>query len=240
MSGSEGTTDDHDNLPAIDRMTGREMKLELESYGISTKSFFEKNEYRTALEKAWTEGLQPKSTASTSSTTSRTTETATSSASTGIDISKLTQAVEELAQKAQVEVTSDAVQQNHKLSSFEKNMTDKLTEMSTEIKTMSSEIKTMVKLQTKHQRLDWAFANSEGHPFECAFIGNYFGHTQFICYIREILTAFRRNRGYCITDYTIRSDDGEGFRAKITDHLDGLLGTTTRLEHADGEWMIYL
>ena len=55
-------TDDDSNTsslkPPIDTMTGREMKLELESYGISTKSFFEKNEYCTALEKARADGLQ--------------------------------------------------------------------------------------------------------------------------------------------------------------------------------------
>jgi len=44
------------------------MRKELESYGISTKSFFEKSEFATALKKARTQGKQPKKTASTTST----------------------------------------------------------------------------------------------------------------------------------------------------------------------------
>ena len=160
-----------------------------------------------------------------------------------IDISMLTQAVEELihAVKAHVEVTTtsvpvgqrqDAVQQlksqetqldalNHKLSSLEESVrgvNDNLFEISKNIA-----------LQTKHQRLDWAF-DRRGRGF-------LLDDTSF----RDILTAFRRNRGYCITYLVTNAHGGknEEFRAKITDHLDGLLGTTTRLEHADGEWMIY-
>ena len=65
------TTENESPLPPIDTMTGREMKLELERYGISTKAFFEKSEYRSALEKARADGLQPKpATTSTATTTS--------------------------------------------------------------------------------------------------------------------------------------------------------------------------
>ena len=164
-----------------------------------------------------------------------------------VDISKLTQAVEELirAVKAHVEVTTttsvpvapssqDAVQQlksqetqldalNHKLSSLDESVrgvNDNLFEISKNIA-----------LQTKHQRLDWAFdRRGPGRGFLLS-------DTSFL----NILTAFRRNRGYCITYLVTNAHGGknEEFRAKITDHLDGLLGTTTRLEHADGEWMIY-
>ncbi len=171
-----------------------------------------------------------------------------SEGTTGIDISTLTQAAEELidAVKAHVEVTSiaqrqEAVQQNHNLSSLEKNMTDKLTEMSTEIKTM-----------VKLQRLDWAFANiSQVGSFECIYKGNGYpvisdidGYSSVLyshMIVRGMLTAFRRNRGYCITDYDYANgtDGGVEFRAKITDQLDSLLGTTSRLVCDDGEWMIY-
>jgi STI1 domain len=44
----------------IENMSAKEMKLELESYGIDTKAFLEKKELRAALEKARAEGLQPK------------------------------------------------------------------------------------------------------------------------------------------------------------------------------------
>jgi STI1 domain len=44
----------------IDSMSAKDMKLELESYGIDTKAFLEKKELRAALEKARAEGLQPK------------------------------------------------------------------------------------------------------------------------------------------------------------------------------------
>jgi hypothetical protein len=49
-------------------MKAGDMRKELESYGISTKSFFEKSEFATALKKARTQGKQPKKTASTTST----------------------------------------------------------------------------------------------------------------------------------------------------------------------------
>jgi STI1 domain len=68
-------------LPPISTMTGREMKLELESYGINTKSFFEKSEYRAALEKARADGLQPISTTTTTSTTTTSTDSTKSSSS---------------------------------------------------------------------------------------------------------------------------------------------------------------
>ena len=46
-------------LPAISKMKASEMKKELESYGISTKSLLEKKEFQIALEKARKEGKTP-------------------------------------------------------------------------------------------------------------------------------------------------------------------------------------
>ena len=66
------TTTTENEAPPIDTMTGREMKLELERYGISTKAFFEKSEYRSALEKARADGLQPKPATSSSSSSTAT------------------------------------------------------------------------------------------------------------------------------------------------------------------------
>lgn len=56
-------------LPEASAMRVSELKKELESYGISTKSFFEKNELVEAVEKARSEGKTPKSSSSTSSKT---------------------------------------------------------------------------------------------------------------------------------------------------------------------------
>lgn len=48
------------NLPEIETMKIGELKGELESYGISTKSFLEKKEMKEALEKARKDGIPPK------------------------------------------------------------------------------------------------------------------------------------------------------------------------------------
>ena len=58
-----------------------EIKKELESYGISTKSFFEKSELVDALQKARADGLKPKSSASTASSSSSSTSSSSSSSS---------------------------------------------------------------------------------------------------------------------------------------------------------------
>jgi hypothetical protein len=55
------------SLPDIEKMKIGEIRSELESYGISTKSFLEKKEMVAALEKARKEGLRPKKAASTAS-----------------------------------------------------------------------------------------------------------------------------------------------------------------------------
>lgn len=47
------------NLPDIASMKAGEMRKELESYGISTKSFLEKKDFAEALEKARAEGRKP-------------------------------------------------------------------------------------------------------------------------------------------------------------------------------------
>lgn len=46
-------------LPSIDKMKASEMRKELESYGISTKSLFEKSEFVAGLKKARAEGKTP-------------------------------------------------------------------------------------------------------------------------------------------------------------------------------------
>mmetsp|Transcript_36775 Transcript_36775/g.74927 ORF Transcript_36775/g.74927 Transcript_36775/m.74927 type:complete len:268 (+) Transcript_36775:634-1437(+) len=69
----------------VDKMRAGEIRKELESYGISTKSFFEKSELVDALEKARAEGKTPiasststsTSTASTSGTSASSTDTST-------------------------------------------------------------------------------------------------------------------------------------------------------------------
>jgi len=57
--GAKGAT--ASNLPDIASMKAREMKAELESYGVSTKSMFEKSEFESALRKAREQGKTPKS-----------------------------------------------------------------------------------------------------------------------------------------------------------------------------------
>jgi len=60
------------DLPDVATMRILELKKELESYGISTKSFLEKSELVNALEKARTEGKTPISTGAAPSTSSTT------------------------------------------------------------------------------------------------------------------------------------------------------------------------
>jgi len=70
-------------LPKIDSMRLREMKDELEGYGISTRAFLEKSELVEALQKARNDGLKPKQKKNkeTTATTTTTTTTAGSSSS---------------------------------------------------------------------------------------------------------------------------------------------------------------
>eukprot|EP00977_Amphora_coffeiformis_P015249 scaffold4472_cov180-Amphora_coffeaeformis.AAC.1 len=49
-----------ESLPEISEMKLKEVRQELESYGISTKAFLEKPEFIAALEKARKEGMKPK------------------------------------------------------------------------------------------------------------------------------------------------------------------------------------
>jgi len=69
------------SLPDVDTMKAKELRNELQSYGISTKSFFEKSELVDAVQKARAEGKTPKSTSSTS--TKDSTSEGSSSSSTG-------------------------------------------------------------------------------------------------------------------------------------------------------------
>lgn len=68
-------------LPEVDAMRAGEIKSELESYGISTKSFLEKTELVEALKKARADGLEPKKAAPTGSKSSSPTASAASSSS---------------------------------------------------------------------------------------------------------------------------------------------------------------
>mmetsp|Transcript_18615 Transcript_18615/g.21371 ORF Transcript_18615/g.21371 Transcript_18615/m.21371 type:complete len:369 (+) Transcript_18615:90-1196(+) len=58
------------NAQEIESMRAGEIKKELESYGVSTKSFLEKSELVEALEKARADGLKPKSSGTNSNTES--------------------------------------------------------------------------------------------------------------------------------------------------------------------------
>jgi hypothetical protein len=60
----------HSSGTDVESMRAGEIKKELESYGISTKSFFEKSELVEALKKARADGLTPKKETASSSTSS--------------------------------------------------------------------------------------------------------------------------------------------------------------------------
>jgi len=73
------------SLPDLDSMKAGELKKELESYGISTKSFLEKSELKNALSKARAEGKTPISNKSSSSSTASTAQTSTSTSTSSSD-----------------------------------------------------------------------------------------------------------------------------------------------------------
>lgn len=83
-------------LQEVESMRIGELKKELESYGISTKTFLEKSELVDAVKKARADGLEPKQTAtaepttttSTASSTSSSTSTSSSSTSSSSDTDK--------------------------------------------------------------------------------------------------------------------------------------------------------
>lgn len=72
-STSQWTTRLFAELPDMAKMKAGEMRKELESYGISTKSLFEKSEYVEALKKARAEGKTAKESASTTTTSTEST-----------------------------------------------------------------------------------------------------------------------------------------------------------------------
>jgi hypothetical protein len=78
-------------------MRAGELKKELESYGINTKSFLEKKELVAALQKARADGLQPKTTATTTTTTTAESPSSTSSSSTSSSSSSTLSREERLA-----------------------------------------------------------------------------------------------------------------------------------------------
>ena len=145
------------------------------------------------------------------------------------DISKLTQAAEELikAASSHVETTSlalsrDAVQELKKIlqtstsqestleslkesiSSLEKNVS----EMRTHISTMNKEIISInqnIKLQTMRQSLDWAYANADIGSFEyCDSSTNSYHSSSKMSteLVRTILTLFRKGNGKYIDGYS--------------------------------------
>ena len=70
-------------LPPIEEMRAGAIKQELESYGISTKSFLEKSELVDALVKARADGLKPKETTASASKAPSTSTSSSSSTSSG-------------------------------------------------------------------------------------------------------------------------------------------------------------
>lgn len=56
---TDETTDKKDEADEIEKMRAKEIRAELDSYGVSTKSFLEKSELVTALKKARAEGMTP-------------------------------------------------------------------------------------------------------------------------------------------------------------------------------------
>jgi len=78
---SSSSSDTEEELKDISSMRIGEIKQELESYGISTKSFLEKSELVEAVAKARADGLKPKPKASTTTKSSTRTNTESNSAS---------------------------------------------------------------------------------------------------------------------------------------------------------------
>ncbi len=183
------------------------------------------------------------------------------------DISKLTQAAEELikAASSHVETTSlalsrDAVQELKKIlltstsqESKLENVTSKLSELSTQITTMNTQIITInqsIKRQTKRQSIDWAYANAEIGSFDYRDKTN--GYKKSTELVRSILIFFRKGQGMYvdgnskhtttyIPGYTTDKGDFEGveFRAAIANQLEDLLGTKPRVVSYDGKWTIF-
>lgn len=75
------STANDEEVASVASMRAGEIKKELESYGISTKSFLEKSELVQALERARKEGLKPRAAPKAETTTSSTSNSTTSSTS---------------------------------------------------------------------------------------------------------------------------------------------------------------
>ena len=125
---------------------------------------------------------------------------------------------------------------NQKLSSLETSTNVKL-----------SELRTQIALQTKHQRLDWAYANVDTVNGNFSYV-NRDEKTRFRResnnFVKSILPVFRRDSGVRITNLAhFNAADGKDgkaeFRTAIVEQLHGLLGTKPRLVYEGGNWNIY-
>ena len=108
-----------------------------------------------------------------------------------------------------------------------------------------------IALQTKHQRIDWAFANTEKDASSFDYYvkpdSYMFNGKKSTEAVKVILTAFRKGKSVDIHKYSkytrdrsANDEDGAEFRVAISEQLESLLGTPPRIVSHKGKWTINL
>ena len=148
-------------------------------------------------------------------------------------------------------INKHMVKQNQ--SPTDKSVISNLSKISSDIATMSNHLATIndnIALQTKHQRIDWAFANTEKDASSFDYYvkpdSYMFNGKKSTEAVKVILTAFRKGKSVDIHKYSkytrdrsANDEDGAEFRVAISEQLESLLGTPPRIVSHKGKWTIY-
>ena len=130
---------------------------------------------------------------------------------------------------------------NQKLSLLEKNANETSSQTMLHLDTMNKSIT----LQTKYQKIEWAFDHAAYGSFDCInrSNNNYVKSSEII---KEILLSFLQGYGYDVTKYASdvgynSGKDGKAeFRVAIVEQLYKLIGTKPRLVvHDEKKCVIY-
>jgi hypothetical protein len=141
---------------------------------------------------------------------------------------------------------------NQDQSPTDKSVISNLSKISSDIAIMSNHLATIndnMALQTKHQRIDWAIANTEKDASSFDYYvkpdSYMFNGKKSTEAVKLILTAFRKGKNVDIHEYSKYMRDGsandEGgaeFRVAISEQLESLLGTPPRIVSHKGKWTI--
>lgn len=146
---------------------------------------------------------------------------------------------------------SNRVSIENAISPLKESMDDKLntlnqsvTHLKDEVGSLKAEltaIKDQLLVQGKHQILEWALENCSSGAFQCRSAA--FGCPSATVPMKDILLAFRHNRGCSIHGCYLDSQNESGYakyHRALEKQIDQLIGHKPRIvKDKDGKWVIY-